>query len=45
MQLVAGRRFFFNASDAYRATRTSRGAGFHQPPAMTMQWMGRTPFM
>ncbi len=45
MQLVAGRRFFFNAADAYRATRTSRGTGFHQPPAMTMQWMGWTPFM
>jgi imidazolonepropionase-like amidohydrolase len=45
MQLVAGRRFFFNASDAYRASRTSRGVVYHQPPAMTMQWMGWTPFM
>lgn len=45
MQLVAGRRFFFNGSNGFRATRTSRGVVFHQPPAMTMQWMGWTPFM
>ena len=45
MQLVAGRRFFYNGSNAYRATRTASGMGFHQPPAMTMQWMGWTPFM
>lgn len=45
MQLVAGQRFFFNGSNAYRATRTASGMGFHQPPAMTMQWMGWTPIM
>jgi len=45
MQLVAGRRFFFNGGNAYRATRTASGMGFHQPPAMTMQWMGWTPIM
>jgi imidazolonepropionase-like amidohydrolase len=44
MQLVAGRRFFYNGSDVYRA-RSATGMGFHQPPAMTMQWMGWTPFM
>ncbi len=32
------------ASGWYR-TRGTQGMGFHQPPAMTMQWMGWTPFM
>ena len=45
MQLVAGRSFFFNGANAYRVTRTASGVGVHQPPAMTMQWMGWTPFM
>jgi imidazolonepropionase-like amidohydrolase len=45
MQLVAGRRFFYNGANGYRATRTSRGVVYHQPPAMTMQWMGWTPIM
>ena len=45
MQLVAGQRFFFNGANAYRVTRTASGVGIHQPPAMTMQWMGWTPIM
>lgn len=45
MQLVAGQRFFFNGANGYRATLTSRGVVYHQPPAMTMQWMGWTPIM
>ncbi len=45
MQLVAGQRFFFNGSNGFRAVRTSRGVVFHQPPAMTMQYMGWTPIM
>jgi imidazolonepropionase-like amidohydrolase len=40
MQLVAGRRFFFNG---FRATETSRGAVLRQAPAVTMQWLGWTP--
>jgi imidazolonepropionase-like amidohydrolase len=40
MQLVAGRRFFFNG---FRATQTARGVVYRQPPALTMQWLGWTP--
>jgi imidazolonepropionase-like amidohydrolase len=40
MQLVAGRRFFFNG---FRGTRTARGTVFRQPPALTMQSLGWTP--
>ncbi|HEY9015329.1 MAG TPA: amidohydrolase family protein [Gemmatimonadales bacterium] len=40
MQLVAGRRFFFNG---FQGTRTARGVVFRQPPAMTMQSLGWTP--
>ena len=40
MQLVAGRRFFFNG---FHGVRTSRGVVFRQPPAMTMQSLGWTP--
>jgi imidazolonepropionase-like amidohydrolase len=40
MQLVAGRRFFFNG---FRATATARGAVFRQAPAVIMQWLGWTP--
>ena len=42
MQLVAGRRFFFNG---FQGTRTARGVVFRQPPAMTMQSLGWTPIM
>ena len=42
MQLVAGRRFFFNG---FHGTRTSRGVVFRQPPALTMQSLGWTPMM
>lgn len=42
MQLVAGRRFFFNG---FRGTRTARGTLFRQPPAMTMQSLGWTPIL
>lgn len=42
MQLVAGRRFFFNG---FRGTRTARGVVFRQPPAMTMQSLGWTPLL
>jgi imidazolonepropionase-like amidohydrolase len=42
MQLVAGRRFFFNG---FRGTRTSRGTVFRQPPAMAMQALGWTPLL
>jgi imidazolonepropionase-like amidohydrolase len=45
MQLVAGRRFFYNGGSGFRAVQTSRGVEYHQPPAMTMQWMGWTPIM
>jgi imidazolonepropionase-like amidohydrolase len=40
MQLVAGRRFFFNG---FRATETARGAVLRQAPAVIMQWLGWTP--
>jgi imidazolonepropionase-like amidohydrolase len=42
MQLVAGRRFFFNG---FRSVRTARGTVFRQPPALTMQALGWTPMM
>lgn len=42
MQLVAGRRFFFNG---FRGVRTSRGTVFRQPPAMAMQSLGWTPIL
>jgi imidazolonepropionase-like amidohydrolase len=42
MQLVAGRRFFFNG---FRGTRTARGTVYRQPPAMTMQALGWTPIL
>lgn len=40
MQLVAGRRFFFNG---FHGTRTARGTIFRQPPAMAMQQLGWRP--
>jgi amidohydrolase family protein len=40
MQLVAGRRFFFNG---FHGIRTARGVVFRQPPAMAMQALGWTP--
>jgi imidazolonepropionase-like amidohydrolase len=43
MQLVAGPRFFFNGG--MQGIRTSRGIVFRQPPAMTMQALGWTPFL
>jgi imidazolonepropionase-like amidohydrolase len=42
MQLVAGRRFFFNG---FRGVRTARGMVFRQPPALTMQGLGWTPIL
>jgi imidazolonepropionase-like amidohydrolase len=42
MQLVAGRRFFFNG---FGGTRTARGVVFRQPPARTMQALGWTPIL
>ena len=42
MQLVAGRRFFFNG---FQAVPTARGMVFRQPPAMTMQRLGWNPIM
>jgi imidazolonepropionase-like amidohydrolase len=42
MQLVAGRRFFFNG---FRATETARGVVYRQPPALTMQRLGWKPLM
>jgi len=42
MQLVAGRRFFFNG---FYSTATARGRMFRQPPAMTMQSLGWTPIL
>lgn len=42
MQLVAGRRFFFNG---FRATETTRGVVYRQPPALTMQRLGWRPLM
>lgn len=40
MQLVAGRRFFFNG---LRAVETARGTVYRQPPALTMQRLGWRP--
>jgi imidazolonepropionase-like amidohydrolase len=40
MQLVAGRRFFFNG---IRPVQTDRGVIYRQAPALTMQWLGWTP--
>jgi imidazolonepropionase-like amidohydrolase len=42
MQLVAGRRFFFNG---FQGVRTARGVVFRQPPALTMQSLGWTPML
>ena len=42
MQLVAGRRFFFNG---FRGVETSRGVVYRQPPALTMQRLGWRPLM
>jgi imidazolonepropionase-like amidohydrolase len=42
LQLVAGRRFFFNG---FRGTRTARGMVFRQPPALSMQSLGWTPML
>jgi imidazolonepropionase-like amidohydrolase len=40
MQLVAGRRFFFNG---FHGVRTARGVVYRRPPALTMQSLGWTP--
>ena len=40
MQLVAGRRFFFNG---FHGTRTARGTIYRMPPAMAMQQLGWRP--
>ena len=40
MQLVAGRRFFFNG---FHGTPTARGMIYRQPPAMAMQQLGWKP--
>jgi imidazolonepropionase-like amidohydrolase len=40
MQLVAGRRFFFNG---FQGVRTARGTIYRQPPAIAMQQLGWTP--
>jgi imidazolonepropionase-like amidohydrolase len=40
MQLVAGRRFFFNG---FHGVRTARGTIYRQPPAIAMQQLGWTP--
>jgi imidazolonepropionase-like amidohydrolase len=40
MQLVAGRRFFFNG---FKGVRTARGTVYRQPPALAMQALGWTP--
>ena len=40
MQLVAGRRFFFNG---FHGTRTARGTIYRQPPAIAMQQLGWKP--
>jgi len=42
MQLVAGRRFFFNG---FRGTKTTRGVVYRQPPALTMQRLGWRPLL
>jgi imidazolonepropionase-like amidohydrolase len=40
MQLVAGRRFFFNG---FQGTYTARGMIYRQPPAIAMQQLGWRP--
>ncbi len=40
MQLVAGRRFFFNG---FHGTPTARGTIYRQPPAIAMQQLGWKP--
>jgi imidazolonepropionase-like amidohydrolase len=40
MQLVAGRRFFFNG---FRGVSTARGTVYRQPPALTIQRLGWKP--
>ena len=40
MQIVAGRRFFFNG---FRGVNTARGTVYRQPPALTMQRLGWKP--
>jgi imidazolonepropionase-like amidohydrolase len=40
MQLVAGRRFFFNG---FQGTRTARGTIYRLPPAIAMQQLGWRP--
>ncbi len=40
MQLVAGRRFFFNG---FQGHRTARGTIYRQPPAIAMQQLGWRP--
>src|SRR5918995_5939980 len=42
MQLVAGRRFFFNG---FHGVATARGTIYRQPPARVMQRMGWTPIL
>jgi imidazolonepropionase-like amidohydrolase len=42
MQLVAGRRFFYNG---FRSVKTARGTVFRRPPALTMQSLGWTPVL
>ncbi|MBA3259027.1 MAG: amidohydrolase family protein [Gemmatimonadales bacterium] len=42
MQLVAGRRFFFNG---LRGVETARGTIYRQPPALTMQRLGWRPIL
>jgi imidazolonepropionase-like amidohydrolase len=42
MQLVAGRKFFFNG---FRPVATARGAMYRLPPAMAMQQLGWNPIM
>lgn len=42
MQLVAGRRFFFNG---LRGVATARGTVYRQPPALTMQRLGWKPVL
>lgn len=42
MQLVAGRRFFFNG---FRGVETARGTVYRQPPALTMQRLGWRPIL
>ncbi|MBA3659372.1 MAG: amidohydrolase family protein [Gemmatimonadales bacterium] len=42
MQLVAGRRFFFNG---FHGTETTRGTIYRQAPALTMQSLGWRPLL